>query len=358
MGTLLRLLLRFFGYRPSERAYLTPVSKTIDLLPSKKSRRWLIGGLLHFVPVAVGLVVVFVLRRREITHTWQQVASLCLAAMWSFLGPASIWYYERYVLPRLNKNCRQRLSDSVQRRRMQRRIYSPIMHSRASRVIIGGWVLTVSVVFVNSARTLEGYGIGAVNDPLWWLLFAGVVMYAFYSALGVSFASRSLRLIHLLSWSTIRQDLYHRDGVMGFSFVGEYALATFLLFATGWLFVPALVIHAPDTNAFYLLVVGYSGFLLFVFLFPIVSIHRTIVRAKAEIASPFRTRASAALKELGQRYDDKLADVFELDRTVVSDTHLVREWPVGVDVFVRFLLSVIFFPVFVGLVVVWLGGQP
>jgi hypothetical protein len=360
MGSLLRRLLRWLGRPVRDRGHVTSVTNTIDMMGGPKHLRWMRGGLLHFSFVAVGLTALFVLRHREVTHGWQQVSALLLAASWAAIGPAFIWYYERYTLPLLNSHCRRHLADATAKRTLQRHIFSHPLASRSAKLFVLLWMGGVTYAFIGTTGFVQGYGIRRYDDPFWLMFLAGVLYLSFYSAIGCCFAFKAVALVRRIATAPIRPHLYHDDRVMGFSFIGDFALATNLMFASGWLFVPLLLLATQSVGVSPLddrlvLIVSYAAFLAMLFFVPVVLIHRTIVRDKKELLQRFGNLAAVDLQLLTTEYDPNVAAQFEVYRAVISDTQAVKEWPLSLDVAVNFGASAIVLPILVGLIVVWLG---
>ncbi|MGE3336111.1 MAG: hypothetical protein AB7I36_20960 [Rhodospirillaceae bacterium] len=312
------------------------------------------------MPVIMGLGLLFAFRSDYISYGWNQMLSLAAAASWGFFGPAAIWYYERYTLPLLNKHCRTQISDKHHRRLIQRAIYTRVADIPATKWITYAWIIAVVYAFTNSMEAVRDYGLFGFQDPLWWFVFGGVSLFAFYTSFGFCFAFRSLHLIHLIAKAPVRHNLYHCDGVLGFAFIGHYALATNFLFASGWLWVPLLVYAGSDTrfwpfNDRQMLVAGYALYLSGVFIIPIVLIHRKIIQVKNEILDVFGTAASTRLDKLVSQHDERLASEFEFSRTVVDDARKVSNWPLSMEVVVPFTLSTLWLPFFVGVIIGWLA---
>jgi len=173
MGTIFRLLLRLLGCRLFERPRLTPVSKTIDVIPSSKSIRWLWGGILHLIPVAFGLAALFVLRFNNVTYGRQEIFALSSAAAWAFIGPALIWYYERYTLPILYQNCAVSLVNATEKRAVRSEIYARTLGKTASKIIVACWMVMVLFTFARSPNLTRKFGLHGYSDPLCLFSFVG-----------------------------------------------------------------------------------------------------------------------------------------------------------------------------------------
>jgi hypothetical protein len=359
MGWFVRHLLRWFGYRVHERKHLTPVSSTIEMLRTPKAVRWFWGGLAHFCLAGAGLVALLLLRKSEITHGWRELAALIVAITWVWIGPACIWYYERYTLPILNMHCRQHLADPVQRRRIQKQIFSHPLRLPVTKLFVIAWMSAITYAFTGTMQFVQGYGIRGYRDPFWWMFLGGVLFLGFYTALGCCLAFKAVGLVRFISRSAIKPRLYHDDRVMGLSFIGDFALITNLMFASGWLFVPVLVMAAQNVGVRLLdnrvlLIISYSCFLLLLFLVPVISIHGTIVKVKRDLFHTFGFRAAHTLDRLTVRYNSHIAGEFEVHRSVIADIHFVRDWPLSLEVALNFAASTILFPIIVSLIVIWL----
>ncbi len=362
MGSLLRFLLGLAGRGVFVRGYLSPVAKTIDMLPVRKPARWFWGGLVHYVPVVICLAVFFALRRKEVTHGRGEIAALIAATLWALVGPALLWYYERYTLPILNKRCTQHVADPTQRRRIQQRVYSSALESQGSRLFVAVWMGGIVYAFLSSRNFARGFGIRSDMDPFLWVFLIGILFLSFYTALGCCLAYKSVRLVHLISHTKIKPAMYHEDRVMGLSFVGDFALWTNVMFSSGWLFVPLLFVGVPSEQVLLrdnrvLLILSYALFGLMAFLTPVFLIHGTIRRIKQSLFQAFGSRASDALGKLSKGYDSNVAGEFEICRSAIADTHLIRDWPLSLDALIRASVSTLLLPVVVGLVLIWLDQR-
>ncbi len=191
MGTLIRLLLRYSGYDVQVPAYLSVVSKTIEAMPSRKSRKWLFGGFLHLAPVLVGLYLLLVVRKFSITHGTREVTALLIAASWAWVGPCLIWYYERYTLPVFHKYCRRLLKNGQQYQEIKNAIYSNITSMPNYRAIAWTWRIIVIISFIWSIDYVKRFGIHGFVDWLWYFCLS--VLFCTRITHRWDFASRTRR---------------------------------------------------------------------------------------------------------------------------------------------------------------------
>src|SRR5947209_4418448 len=143
MGLLIRLLLKVLGRPWTSNPYLSEVSKTIELLSCRDGTKWFWGGLLHFFLVGIGLGLLFSLRHTSITHSWREIIALVVAAMWTWLGPVLIWYYERHTLPAFEAQCKHIVAHQHDLRALNLAVYSNINTLTFTRVFAPTWVVIV-----------------------------------------------------------------------------------------------------------------------------------------------------------------------------------------------------------------------
>jgi uncharacterized Tic20 family protein len=351
MGTLFRLLFRLFGRTSTTDLYLSEVSKTIESLPCPDRTRWFWGGLLHCLPVAAGIVVLFSLRHSAVTHPLREVIALLLAAIWSWLGPVLIWYYERHTLPAFERQCRRIVAHPHDLETIHHAVYSNIFALNFARIFTPVWVLIVVFAFANVSDFVQGFGVFGWRDPFWWVLLVGVALIAYYTSVGFSLSYKAFQLTRMVAASKLDSRIFHPDGVFGLSFIGDFAFLTAAMFFSGWLFAPLLFFSAGPrsfieylTSTPVLLLVILFAFTIFSFLMPIYTIHSKILREKMlRSHSIYEAANDTAGAPLDAVAEDRVRR-FDFAKRLIDEVQAIPNWPLRLDTALKFMLTSILVP--------------
>ena len=344
MGTIFGLFARIFGYHVIRRSYVSSVTNTIDLIPCKKSNRWIWGGLIHSVPVVLVFLMFWFVDSKLVRHDLEVWAALLLASLWGFLGPSCIWIFERITLPKLWLDCSKKISLDTDKRLIRKLIYQNSLDSITFRILLIFWMAAVSFYFFKSQTFVSGFGVGNFNTIEWWVLYIGVIFFSYYSALGILFSIRATIIVRAISKSKILPVPYDSDNSFGFSFVGDFALRTNLMFLTGWLFVPLLTMLSMDgfsrgSLGAFSLIIGYFLFVTIAFVAPILLIHKRLVAIKKVLL----IGASSNIQESHVKHEHNrqqaTAISFLAFRAIASDIKKMSVWPLNLDTFMRFALG-------------------
>lgn len=359
MGWLIRSLLQLFGRPTFVRKYVTFASRSTDLLPVSRSLKPWLAAFAHAVPVIAVYLWILAFRRSEIEATEFELAAVILASTWCSVGPALIWQYERRTLPSLCKAARRYIDDFQEFRRIRSLIFSSAFDHTATRIIMAVWLPLVFMGLLSSLEYLSRFGLRGIRDPLAWVVAFGVMYVAAYAAVGISFAFRSTRLIAAIAKVDTKPAVYDRDGALGMAFLGRFALSTNLMYLSGWLLMPALMVSmssssaAPVVLAHLALGFAYTGVWVVFFLWPIWLVHQRIQQIKCDLAEDYGKRAAACSTALLRRYDERKAQRFGVARAVYQDVRAISNWPLSVDAIMRFTISVVLFPLLVNILAVW-----
>jgi hypothetical protein len=353
MGTLLRLLLTALGYDVFVRDHLCEVSKTIDSIPAIKQKKWFWGGMLHLFPVAFVLILLFLLRSAEIKHTKREVFALLLASLWAWLGPVLIWYYERFTVPYFVRKCKRIITDIGQYNIIRDKAYSNIMSLKFTRVFVPVWIVLVSIAFIRASAFISGYGIRGINDYFWWIIFLGVALMAYYTSLGFCFTYKTILLTMLVGKSKLDSNIYHQDGVFGLSFIGDFAFKTAMMFFSGWLFAPLMILSGSSYGSSIddlrsmrlLLLIMYTVYTIASFMIPIYIIHDKSLREKSNRASSYLLLANRLAKALEVRLSEPQLKKFEFCKRMIEDIRLMPSWPLRLDTGLKFMITSIVVPI-------------
>jgi len=353
-GALFRRACAIFGVRFSHRKYFSEVTKTIEMLPFRKKRRWLAGGILHFFFVAAVLLFLAMFRVPSSEESLDIFSTLIVAGIWAWVGPAFIWYYERYTLPILYRDCQRVITNVAERQRISKLIFRSVSDFQYSKVIIVAWIALALAGFLSSQEFLGKIGVGGAEDWVWWLFVLGVVALGYYTSIGLCLAQKGTFLANEIAKSHFEWDLYKEDRMYGLSFLGRFSLMTNLILYTGWLFVPLLFVIADEVSIWgrivmWELMVFYLISILMAFFYPIFVLHKRIIEKKRDSSEQYLRIISneVALILKTEKFDDVRR--LEFYRQIQSDVLSIREWPLGVNGVIAFAASQLILPLVVAI---------
>ena len=351
MGALVRTIFWLLGYSIPYRVYHCEVTRTVDWLPVKKGNRGWMGGLLHLVPVLVVLLILVGIRHRRITAGAHDIAALLIAVTWIFVGPLFIWYYERYTLPIFNQKAKRILSKESERKVVRKCVYSNIYSLLPCLVISITWTGLGVLAFSRSSGFLIRLGMTPpfTSDPFWWVILVGVALVSYYSSIGFCFSYKAMYLTLLISKSEINRPVYHDDNLFGLYFIGEFAFDTSMMFFSGWLFAPLMVLIAGyEDNTRY----GFVGLLLGIylvytvvsFLIPIYAIHRKILTEKLDRARYYVVRANMIVNEIQMDWSEEKMKHLEFYEKLNMAVKSLPNWPLNLETVLKFASATILVP--------------
>lgn len=359
MGAIIQLLLRLLGHPAWRRRHVTFASQSTDLLPiAKRWKPWL-AALLHAVPVLMVFGWIGWRRSEDVTATAGEIAAIAVTSCWCVIGPALIWTYERYTLLRLARSVRRYVGHNEGFHEVRKLILTNTLHDTSSKIIVAVWIPLVAVGLLSSESYLRRFGLFGLSDPLFWIIIGGVMYVAAYAGAGISFLLRSIKLIRSVIRIEVPPNIYAADATFGLSFLGRFALSTNLMYLSGWLFMPALFVSAkhgsgaPVWITHTLLATSYAAACLFGFFWSISLVHRRLEEMKCALADSIGHHVGRCADHLRKRYTSALANEFLSLRATYKDILAVNEWPLSLDVLVRFTASVVLFPLFVNILAVW-----
>ncbi|NKB55297.1 MAG: hypothetical protein GKS00_03075 [Alphaproteobacteria bacterium] len=350
MDLILSLYYRLIGREHKIPSYLSGVSRAIDMLSIPKSRKIIWGGLLYFIPVLIAVIVLFWIKKDLITHGALEIGALLLAVTWGWMGPSQIWFYERYTLPRFHKNCRRLIPHGLQYQHLKSVVFSPVSTLPYAKTFEWVWRAIVMLSFLGvSENFLNGLGIYGIFDWLWWAILVGVWRFSYYTSLGFCLAYKTLYLTKIVATTSILPRFYHRDQMLGFSFVGEFSRQTSVLFFSGWAFAPllfALGYHDKYHFPFFLLIC-YFIFTVLTFFVPIYVIREKIKNFKDFHSREFCLHANNLAEQNQINFDIDLFTEFDFYRKRIIDLQTIQEWPVKLNTFVKFVVVMVFIPLLI-----------
>lgn len=359
MGTLIQLILRLLGRPTHARQHGTWASISTDLLPSPKWLRPWWAALIHALPILAVFCWIFIRRADDVSASAGEIVAVAVTSSWCVIGPALIWTYERRTLPRLARSTRIYLRGAPASAQLRKTILAGALWDKTSRVILVLWLLTVITGLISSYEYFFKFGLYGYVDPLYWIVIGGVLYVALYTHIGISFLVRSISLIRQVTQAAVVPNVYAADATLGLSFLGRFALSTNLMYLSGWLFMPALFVSAkhgsgaPVWATHTVLALGYASFCLVGFLSSLTIVHRRLVEIKCRLAEEHGTTASKLGASLSSAGSGVAAHKFLATRAIYRDVIAISEWPLSVDALVKFVGTVVIFPLVVNVVAIW-----
>jgi hypothetical protein len=285
------------------------------------------------------------------------MVALLLAVMWVFIGPCLIWYYEKFTLPIFNKEGRRLLPKGDQRSALKNEVYSSIYEHKLCIAITVGWVVLAILGFSKSTKFLLRIGIKEAwgTDPLWWIVFAGVIFIAYYTSIGFCFFYKAMYLTRLVSRFDLDPKIHHEDGLFGLSFIGGFAFSTASMFFSGWLFAPLILLigglgGGNPYNFVHLLLAIYLLFTMLSFFVPVYIIHRKIMQEKTSRIRPYIVMANQTQEKLQAEWSENENKRLEFYVSLISRIRALPDWPISVDIMVKFASASVVVPSIAGIV--------
>jgi hypothetical protein len=137
------------------------------------------------------------------------------------------------------------------------------------------------------------------EDWLFYVLSVGVLLIGYYTSIGFCYAFKTVYITSLLVKCQLKNNIYCHDGVLGLSCVGDLAFQTSLMFCTGWLFAPLIILigqHNGKTALLisYLLLFTYFISTIVTFMAPVYLIHWKLYQSKEFLIKNFCVAANRA----------------------------------------------------------------
>src|SRR5581483_3466434 len=342
-------LCRAIGLKIKKPNYFTGVAQTIETLPVSRKYRWLFGGLLHFLPVAITFAVLLSSRWTFIRLSTQEIVAILLASTWTFVGPILIWHYSRGTLRDFELGCSKSLKNRAQRQRLSFQIESYLFDDRISRYICAIWILLTIYGMFEARFFILDFGIYGYTDPFFWLIVLGTIIVAFYTSIGICSVYKAVAFTKLLSESDLKNQIYSEDHTLGLSFIGRFAYRTAWMFFTGWLFAPLIVIislhrHPLNYAILVCLLLTYFVFTLLSFILPTYLIHKKIVLEKIRLAIPLSAKANELTHKLSLHWMANTSKQHEFVTRLLNDVQSLPSWPLNFDIVLKFVASSIIVP--------------
>ena len=206
---------------------------------------------------------------------WWLYYSVYIASIWIWLGPLLIcvWehQYAKFVRLLLKRPCFYR---DKKVKEFERSIF---IHKRRAHVF-GLVICIVSLFFfLISMEEVERY-MNIFDRPVILLLTISTLAFSGYaSGYGFSGVWQAVFIFGVLKEFKFHWDPFHYDGRGGYSFLGDFASATWFAFSGGVVVVPASIAFASfETNSTIFVVYGalfsYALFNVLIFILPIIKL--------------------------------------------------------------------------------------
>lgn len=330
MGILLRMILWMLGFQYKIDPNQTPPTNTINAFFGSTKRPRLYGSILNGSVVFVGLALLLYFKFKIMTHEVYMLSYLFCACTWSLFGPVFIWWYEQKTLQALYASALPILHSRSEQEVFSGLIFSPVIRGTRNRLFLFGWILLIVYSYARAMDFMRGFGIHGLDDAWWWIIFGGVILYAYYTGIGFLLAFKTIDIVRLLSKMNPMLNPYHQDQTGGLGFVGNFAVTTSLMFWSGMLFLPLMLALGRSASGeggiqAFVIVGVYTACILLPFAYPVWRIHRKIVRSKLEMATPIRS-ALYRLLAAGE-FSFPGSDKWALQSAFLRDIIMIQDWP-------------------------------
>lgn len=239
------------------------------------------GGLFLFVGIPVNAFLIVYLWTTGWTVPPLTCIAILLAAAWSWIGPSLIWNYEVNILPTF---WTQMLDDRILPSRDISEISSAFFRINygSRKFVVYGWTLLLLLAFVGVSEFMKEIGMPRIPGVWFWLWLICLIPAGILTGEGFAGVIMMIQIIRSCIKRDIAMHPYHPDGLGGLSCFGRLAIGTTLLFSSGALFLPILLIGSESSfltmTWMYVLVSLYSASIACAFLLPTVQV---CIRAKA-----------------------------------------------------------------------------
>ncbi len=311
------------------------------------------SGVFQSVAITVGLIFLFD-RPWPDPNTKENVGYfIVIASLWGVISPALIWNYERNSTLKFLRSYRKFVGIGGRYKEVRREALANVKKDTSAKFIISTWVISCSIIFLLGGDYIQSLGISGVGDWLWWYIFVGVILFSYYTSIGICYSIKTVKVCSLIYPSSKIAEIYRTDNKLGLSFVGRFSQETTIPFLSGWMFAPILysayTLGSDFVSLFSLILfVIYQIFVAFTFFWPIFIVKRHVNYSKDEWyrLTNLKIREIIASKN---GVGDIDYDAFNFHRNVRSDIDKISPWPLGLQTFARFLSFSILVPLIVGI---------
>jgi hypothetical protein len=364
MLTLIRLLFKIFGVSTYSRARWSGVATTIESLPGSNLNKQLLGGALHVLPVIAILLYTYFCRANSWSISRSEGIALSLACSWVFFGSQQIWYYETVMMRVFVIKYRHLIANMNEAKDLKASLYDGIYKLKINIVFTIFWICVIAAGYWASRNFVSSL-IGSANlfsDWLFYVLSVGVLM-SYYTSIGFCFAFKAVYITALLKRCRLKNNIYYHDGVFGLSCIGDLAFQTSLMFCTGWLFAPLIVLIGKHNGTTALYVSDLVLFIYFIstivtFMIPIYLIHLKLYESKEILIKNFYEPANRAYLRTLSKWSEESQKQFDFYEKVYARIRAIPLWPLNFDTTLKILTTSVIVPIIVGIVSAYLKGTP
>jgi hypothetical protein len=312
----------------------TTVTNSIQVLFGNKKYTGLWGAVFYGLPVSLAIVAFIVVRRNYLKIDNWAFMLITIAVLWAWIGPVLIWKYETEWLNRFLLQAREVLRDTADAAILAKTASKPIFANKLGPIAIACWAVLLAVCFwLSIGFFYVDPFTGAPVYDLWWLgMLLGILIYSYYTGLGFLLSARTVLLTYRLSQRRIEIDPYDSDERGALGFVGRYATRASWSFASGLLFVPLLLyVNINFVRQYgyfiYTYVTVYSLSIFLVFLIPVITLHRAIVREKRDQIAQLRVKIWNLFREIIKTGRIEAYTQYTIQHNLVIDIRNIGEWP-------------------------------
>ncbi len=276
---------------------------------------------------------------------------------WLNIGTALVKYYDQTILPRFFLKVKDLIPDESNLKNLIYK-YDNRFKSYFWIPALPWCILLTITLFLTKDNMIRG-GIFGFEDIWFWIFYAIFIWECIIAATGIWGVLIMIQALREVSNRELNIDPFHPDKVGGLSSIGNYAIATTVIFSTGALWLPLAfeLAYGQDLLNFFVftVVLTWMVFTFLAFVYPTVHIHNKAVIIQKKILDRLRKEYSSFKKKiLINNFDDpgKISLYYyqlELLRNEYYDYQNVKLYPFEIKIITK-LISSVLLPLLVWLV--------
>ncbi len=302
---------------------------------------------LNLIPLGLNLLFFYSI---QFQASRDFLISQALITVMILIGPYAIHYYDQTVFPHFLSEIRSIVSDERHLSDIASKYQT--FFRRKYWVISTTWaILLVSVVIANF-NYFQQYGVDAYLNISFGIYLAFVVWVGVITGIGFHMIVTTIRCIRDIGDLELEIDPLHPDQLGGLSNIGILAIRTTMLNSIGALGLPIAFTFASAGNyesMVYLVVVIYTLFVLFAFLYPTIYVNRKAESVREEELQKRREKIhdirDNAIGEFRTNDPEAVSIEHQLQIRLIRDElreyQNVRLYPFTVSILTRLVSSVL-----------------
>jgi len=311
----------------------------------KKNIKPLITCFLIFgLPVYFIISIYLLLRSNNINANQNEIFFLYTAISWVWIGAISIWYYDKKLVVNFISNIQPLLKNKESCN------FVPDSIKKYRKMIMVPWVTVVIVAYLLSMDYMVNrLAFSGFLDLFHFLFMLVIVIMAALTGIGFCGVINTFVLIYkVYKHCDLVVDPYNIDELGGLSIFGHLTIRTTMLFSTGALCVPILIIISRALNpafsiGIYSLIGIFSLFILLSFIAPNYLVYK---KAKIEKDEGL-VMLNDKLRFLSQQIlykdtDTRVLLLYNDLRNYYQDLKNTSLFPFNTKIFISLISSVIF----------------